>query len=392
MPSSFGNTLRVSIFGQSHSAGIGCVVEGLPAGFAPDGERLAAFMARRAPGGSPLSTARKEADEVQILSGVFEGKTTGTPLCAVISNTDTRSGDYAQLKALPRPGHADYSGGVRYGGHNDYRGGGHFSGRLTAPLVFAGAVAKLILRERGVAVAAAVSNVAGIPDPTPEQMEQAVLAAKADGDSVGGCIRCTVTGLPAGLGSPDFGCNVEGLFAQYLYAVPAVKAVAFGAGFGFAALRGSQANDPFYMEGETVRTRTNRSGGVNGGITNGMPVEFTVTFRPTPSIAQPQQTVDLVQRKDAELTITGRHAPCILHRALPGHKAYRCIQRFEEKLKSLILPGGVFDGLGFRYIGPIDLETTRKKMGNTVRHILTEAGVPPEELGAPVISIRSLLI
>ncbi len=217
---------------------------------------------------------------------------------------------------LPRPGHADYSGGVRYGGHNDYRGGGHFSGRLTAPLVFAGAVAKLILRERGVVVAAAISNVAGIPDPTPEQMEQAVLAAKADGDSVGGCIRCTVTGLPAGLGSPDFGCNVEGLFAQYLYTVPAVKAVAFGAGFGFAALRGSQANDPFYMEGETVRTRTNRSGGVNGGITNGMPVEFEVCIRPTPSISLEQDTVDLERGCNARLSIHGRHDPCIVPRAV----------------------------------------------------------------------------
>ena len=308
--------MRHIIFGESHGPAIGVTLEGAPSGVALDWDFIRAEMARRAPGGSAMSTARKEADEVQILSGVFEGKTTGTPLCAVISNTDTRSGDYAQLKALPRPGHADYSGGVRYGGHNDYRGGGHFSGRLTAPLVFAGAVAKLILREWGVAVAATVSNVAGIPDPTPEQMEQAVLAAKADGDSVGGCIRCTVTGLPAGLGSPDFGCNVEGLFAQYLYAVPAVKAVAFGAGFGFAALRGSQANDPFYMEGETVRTRTNRSGGVNGGITNGMPVEFEVCIRPTPSISLEQDTVDLERGCDARLSIHGRHDPCIVPRAV----------------------------------------------------------------------------
>lgn len=308
--------MRHIIFGESHGPAIGVTLEGAPSGVALDWDFIRAEMARRAPGGSAMSTARKEADEVQILSGVFEGKTTGTPLCAVIPNTDTRSGDYAQLKVLPRPGHADYSGGVRYGGHNDYRGGGHFSGRLTAPLVFAGAVAKLILRERGVAVAAAVSNVAGIPDPTSEQMEQAVLAAKADGDSVGGCIRCTVTGLPAGLGSPDFGCNVEGLFAQYLYAVPAVKAVAFGAGFGFAALRGSQANDPFYMEGETVRTRTNRSGGVNGGITNGMPVEFEVCIRPTPSISLEQDTVDLERGCDARLSIHGRHDPCIVPRAV----------------------------------------------------------------------------
>ena len=206
-------------------------------------------MARRAPGTSPMSTARREADEPHILSGVFEGKTTGTPLCAVIENTDTRSRDYAKLKDLPRPGHADYAGHVRYEGCNDYRGGGHFSGRLTAPLVFAGALAKLILKERGVTVSAVISNVGGVADPTPEQMEKIVLAAKGDLDSVGGAIRCTVDGLPAGLGAPDYGRNVEGIFSQQLYAVPAVKAVAFGSGFGFAAMRGSQANDPFYMTG-----------------------------------------------------------------------------------------------------------------------------------------------
>ena len=308
--------MRYVIFGESHGPAIGVVLEGVPAGLELDLERVSAEMARRAPGGSPLSTARKEADVPEILSGLFEGRTTGTPLCAVIANTDTRSRDYAKLKDLPRPGHGDYAGYVRYQGCNDYRGGGHFSGRLTAPLVFAGAVAKQLLEQKGVQVAARISNVAGIPDPTPEQYEQAVLEARSQLDSVGGCIRCAVTGLPAGLGSPDFGCNVEGLFAQYLYAVPAVKAVAFGAGFGFAALRGSQANDPFYMEGETVRTRTNRSGGVNGGITNGMPVEFEVCIRPTPSISLEQDTVDLERGCDARLSIHGRHDPCIVPRAV----------------------------------------------------------------------------
>ena len=316
MSSEFGSLLKISVFGQSHGRAIGVVVDGLPAGEAIDLEELNAFLARRKPGKSPLSTARREADAPVFLSGLENGVTCGAPLCAVIENGDQHSSDYDALRDKPRPGHADYTAFVKWGGQADMRGGGHFSGRLTAPLVFAGAVAKLILRERGVAVAAAVSNVAGIPDPTPEQMEQAVLAAKADGDSVGGCIRCTVTGLPAGLGSPDFGCNVEGLFAQYLYAVPAVKAVAFGAGFGFAALRGSQANDPFYMEGETVRTRTNRSGGVNGGITNGMPVEFEVCIRPTPSISLEQDTVDLERGCDARLSIHGRHDPCIVPRAV----------------------------------------------------------------------------
>ena len=291
------------IFGESHGPAIGVVLEHVPPGIAVDMDFIRAEMARRAPGKSPMSTARREADEPRILSGVFEGKTTGTPLCAVIENMDTRSRDYARLKDLPRPGHADYAGRVRYEGCNDYRGGGHFSGRLTAPLVFAGAMAKLILREKGVTVSAVISNVGGTENPTPEQVEEIVLAAKGDLDSVGGAIRCTVEGLPAGLGAPDYGRNVEGIFAQQLYAVPAVKAVAFGAGFGFAAMRGSQANDPFYMDGDTVRTRTNHTGGVNGGITNGMPVVFEAAIRPTPSIAREQDTVDLSTGTDAKLVI-----------------------------------------------------------------------------------------
>lgn len=309
--------MRYMIFGESHGPAIGVTLEGAPSGVALDMDFIASEMARRAPGRNAMSTARKEADEPHVLSGVFEGRTTGAPLCAVILNTDTRSKDYAKLRDLPRPGHADYAGHVRYGGYGDYRGGGHFSGRLTAPLVFAGAVAKLILRERGVTVSAHVSNVAGIRDPGPEAMEAAILAAKAELDSVGGRIRCAVEGLPAGLGSPDFGCNVEGVFSQYLFAVPAVKAVGFGIGERFADLRGSEANDPFYMDGDAVRTRTNHSGGVNGGITNGMPVEFEVTIRPTPSIARKQQTVDLATGEDAELEITGRHDPCIVPRAVP---------------------------------------------------------------------------
>ena len=309
--------MRYTIFGESHGPAIGVTLEGVPAGLELDMDFIRSELARRAPGQNAMTTARKEADEPQILSGVFEGKTTGTPLCAVIFNTDTRSKDYAKLKNLPRPGHADYTGFVRYHGCNDYRGGGHGAGRLTAPLVFAGAVAKLILKEQGVEVTSRISNVAGIADPIPEEMEAAILAAKADLDSVGGRIGCAVTGLPAGLGSPDFGCNVEGIFSQYLFAVPAVKAVGFGLGTGFADLRGSQANDPFYMDGDTVRTRTNHAGGVNGGITNGMPVTFEVTIRPTPSIAREQDTVDLSSGTDAKLAITGRHDPCIVPRAVP---------------------------------------------------------------------------
>ena len=309
--------MKYTIFGESHGPAIGVVLEGVPAGLELDLDFIRAQLARRAPGQNAMTTARKEADEPELLSGVFEGRTTGGPLCAVIFNTDTRSRDYAKLKDLPRPGHADYAGFVRYHGCNDYRGGGHFSGRLTAPLVFAGAVAQQVLGGHGVTVAARISNVAGIPDPTPEEMEGAILAAKADGDSVGGRIACAVTGLPAGLGDPDFGCNVEGIFSQYLFAVPAVKAVGFGLGTGFAEIRGSQANDPFYMDGGTVRTRTNHAGGINGGITNGMPVTFEVTIRPTPSIGREQDTVDLSTGSDVKLSVTGRHDPCILPRAVP---------------------------------------------------------------------------
>ena len=309
--------MTYTIFGESHGPAIGVVLEGVPSGVEMDLDFIRAELQRRAPGKSALTTARKEADEPEILSGVFEGKTTGTPLCAVIRNTDTRSRDYAKLKNLPRPSHADYAGAVRYGGFNDYRGGGHFSGRLTAPLVFAGALAKLILREKGVSITSTISILEGTPDPSPEEIEEIILAARKAGDSVGGAISCTVSGIDAGFGAPDFGCNAEGIFAQYLFAVPAVKGIAFGAGFGFSCMRGSEANDPFYMEEGRVRTRTNASGGINGGITNGMPIVFEVAIRPTPSIAMEQDTVDLAEKKNAKLVVEGRHDPCIVQRALP---------------------------------------------------------------------------
>ena len=310
--------MKYTIFGESHGSAIGVTLTGVPSGLELDMDFILSEMARRRPGQNALSTARSEADIPEILSGVFEGKTTGTPLCAIIRNGDTRSKDYSQLKVCPRPSHGDYAGSIRYEGCNDYRGGGHFSGRLTAPLVFAGAVAKLVLKAAcGAEITSRISMVGGVENPTAEQVEQVVLAAKADGDSVGGSIACQVTGLPAGFGSPDFGCNVEGIFSQHLFAVPAVKAVAFGAGFGFASMRGSQANDPFYMDGETVKTRTNHAGGINGGITNGMPITFEVAIRPTPSISKEQDTVNLATGEDTKLVINGRHDPCIVHRALP---------------------------------------------------------------------------
>ncbi len=310
--------MKYTIFGESHGPAIGVTLTGVPSGLELDMDLIRTEMDRRRPGQNALSTARKEADEVEILSGMFDGKTTGTPLCAIIRNSDTRSKDYSQLKVCPRPSHGDYAGTIRYEGCNDYRGGGHFSGRLTAPLVFAGAVAKQILTAAcGVQITSRISMLEGVADPTAEQVEQIILTAKADGDSVGGAVVCTVAGLPAGFGSPDYGCNVEGIFAQHLFAVPAVKGIVFGAGFNFARMRGSQANDPFYMDGDQVKTRTNHAGGINGGITNGMPITFEVAIRPTPSISKEQETVNLATGEDTKLVINGRHDPCIVHRALP---------------------------------------------------------------------------
>ena len=312
----------------------------MPAGLELDWAEISREMARRAPGKNAWSTARKEADQPEVLSGVFEGRTTGAPLCAVIANTDTRSQDYSRTKDLVRPGHADYPAFVRYGGHNDYRGGGHFSGRLTAPLVFAGAVAKQLLALRGVRVGAHISSIYGVSDDPLEDwdslratadkdfpvlndgkgeaMKAAIAEAKEELDSVGGSIECAVFGLPAGLGSPDFGENAEGIFSQYLFAVPAVKAVAFGAGTAFSLMRGSEANDPLYVDDDgSVKAEQNCAGGINGGITNGMPLFFEVTLRPTPSIARPQFTVNLAKGENAVLELHGRHDPCIVPRAVP---------------------------------------------------------------------------
>ena len=332
--------MNYTIFGESHGPAIGVTLTGVPAGLELDWAAIEKDMARRAPGKSPLATARKEADQVQVLSGVFEGKTTGSPLCAMIANTDTRSADYTKTRDLARPGHADYPAHVRYQGFNDYRGGGHFSGRLTAPLVFAGAIAKQILAQRGITVGAHISSIYGVNDEALEdwdtlkgvadkdfpvlndekgqEMQEAILEAKEEQDSVGGSIECGVFGLPAGYGSPDFGENAEGIFSQYLFAVPAVKAVAFGAGTAFSLMRGSEANDPLYVdEHGNVGAEQNCAGGINGGITNGMPLVFEVTMRPTPSIARTQFTIDMNPMEHAELELQGRHDPCVVPRAVP---------------------------------------------------------------------------
>ena len=331
--------MRHMIFGESHGPAIGVVLEGVPAGLELDLEQVQKELDRRKPGQDPTATARKESDLVEVLSGVFEGKTTGAPLAMVIRNSDQHSKDYESIRYTPRPSHGDYAGFIKSRGCLDYRGGGHFSGRLTAPLVAAGAVAKQVLAGRGVQVGAHISSIYGICDAAledpeelkavaaksfpvlndskGEEMRQAILEAKEEQDSVGGAIECAVTGLPAGLGAPDFGCNVEGIFSQYLFAVPAVKGIEFGAGVAFSLMRGSEANDPFAVEDGKVVTKTNHAGGINGGITNGMPVTFEVTIRPTPSISLPQESVDLRTGEVTEIEIHGRHDPCIVPRAVP---------------------------------------------------------------------------
>ena len=353
-----GNKLRVTVFGQSHAAAIGCVVEGLPAGFRPDMDRVAAFMARRAPGSGSWSTKRKEADTPEILSGVVDGVLCGAPVSAVIHNSDQHSKDYEGLRRTPRPSHADYTAWAKYGESYDIRGGGQFSGRLTAPLCFAGALALQVLEARGVAVAGHIAAIAGMQDEVPDfarvdresllalagkpfpvfsdsagaDMVQAIEAARMESDSVGGVIRCFALGLPAGVGEPMFG-GVENRLAAALFGIPAVRGVSFGDGFAAAAMRGSQHNDPFVMEGGAVRTRTNHAGGVLGGITTGMPLVVNVAVKPTASIAKEQDTVDLKTMTNTTLTIHGRHDPCIVPRALPVVEAVTALTLLDMLLE-----------------------------------------------------------
>ena len=341
MRANFGEHFKLTIFGESHGPAIGVVIDGLPAGARIDEEYIAKQMARRAPGNDPTATARKEADAVRILSGVMNGRATGAPLCAVIENTNTRSGDYGNIAANMRPGHADYAGYVKYCGMNDPRGGGHFSGRLTAPLVFAGSVARLLLREKGVTVGAHIESIADERDarfdlvnvdvwtldkltesrfpllqPDREAaMREAVAAARAQKDSVGGVIECAAVGVRAGIGSPFFG-SVESVVSQLAFSVPAVKAIEFGDGMALAGMRASAANDAMRMDGDNVVCESNHNGGITGGITNGMPVIFRAAIKPTPSIAQPQRTIDIDKRENAVLEIAGRHDPCIVPRAV----------------------------------------------------------------------------
>lgn len=346
----WGNNIRISIFGESHGNAIGINIDGLPSGIEIDMDKVMIEMERRAPGKSPLSTPRKEGDIPEILSGYFEGKTTGTPLCAIIRNSNTKSKDYSKLKDVMRPGHADYTGNVRYDGFNDYRGGGHFSGRITAPLVFAGAVCKQILEKKGIVIAAHVNSIGKVKDTgflesnineelintfkgkelplinqeLEDAMRQEILQARNNMDSVGGTIECAVIGVKSGVGNPFFD-SVESTLAHLMFSVPAVKGIEFGKGFEMSKMIGSEANDEFYLQGDEIKTKTNNNGGILGGITSGMPVVFNVAIKPTASIFKEQNTVDISKMEETKLSIEGRHDPCIVQRALPVIEAVTAI-------------------------------------------------------------------
>lgn len=361
MKSTFGNNLTISLFGESHGTAIGVVIDGLPAGIRLDMAHIERQLAlRRAGALAALSTPRQEGDVPHIVSGYFNEHTTGTPLAIIIENTNTKSGDYEKTKNLLRPGHADYTAFIKYGGWQDYRGGGHFSGRLTAPIVAAGAICAQILATQGITIGTHIAGLAGIKDtPLPtgaadlaaaitalnektfatlddaagNNMQLAILAAKEDLDSVGGVLETAVIGCPAGLGDPFFN-SVESILSHLIFSVPAVKGIEFGAGFAFAEMRGSTANDPFRMQGDKITTTTNNNGGINGGITNAMPIIFRTAIKPTPSIYQQQQTVDFAARQDTTLQIKGRHDPAIIHRARPVIDAMCAIGLLELMLSN----------------------------------------------------------
>ncbi len=351
MSSNFGDKIKISIFGQSHSDAIGVVIDGLPVGEEIDLEKAQLFLDRRAPGKNAYSTPRKERDQVRVVSGLFQGRTCGAPICAMIENTNTRSKDYDQLKDMPRPGHADFTAEIKYHGFQDHRGGGHFSGRLTAPLCFAGAVCLQILERRGIAIGAHILSIhdakdesfdcvhiskdelaqisekafPAITDKTGEEMQRVIQKAREQGDSVGGVIESVALGLPVGIGEPMFD-GLESKLSSILFAIPAVKGVEFGEGFGAAKLLGSENNDSFYIvETGEIKTKTNHHGGSLGGISSGMPLLIRTAFKPTPSISKEQATVSLKAGKDTTLSVTGRHDPCIVPRAVPCVEAAMAI-------------------------------------------------------------------
>ncbi len=350
MSSTYGDKLNLSLFGQSHGPAIGMTLDGIPAGLPVDFDALQAFLDRRAPGRDSHSTARKEADIPEFLAGIVDGYTCGAPIAAIIRNTNTRSGDYDNLKDMPRPGHADYPAQVKYHGFQDVAGGGHFSGRLTAPLCIAGGLCKQWLERMGIRIGAHIHSIGDIVDdsfdwvapnldavgsvfPTVsveagEKMQAVIAGVKADGDSVGGVIECVATGIPAGLGEPMFG-GIESKIAQIVYGIPAVKGLEFGSGFAGSGLRGSQNNDPYVIVDGKVKTESNNAGGILGGITTGMPLVFRTAVKPTPSIAKEQQSVSLSRMENQTLNVHGRHDPCIVPRAVPVIEAAAAIAIFD---------------------------------------------------------------
>ena len=330
MSSSYGENIRITIFGQSHAPAIGVTIEGLPAGFTIDRAALQAFLDRRAPGRDPTATARREADEPEFLSGLVGDVTCGAPLTAIIRNANTRSQDYEELRAVPRPGHADWPAQVRFGGFQDVAGGGHFSGRLTAPLCIAGGIVLQILAQEGVSVQARAERIAGETDP--ERQRAAILAAKAAGDSVGGVIAAEVRGLPVGVGDPMFG-GLENRIAQAVFGIPAVKGIEFGDGFAASERRGSENNDPYRMVDGKVKPVTNHAGGILGGLSTGEPITFRVAIKPTSSIAIEQDSVNLQTGENARLRVHGRHDPCIVPRAVPCVEAAAALAVYDALLE-----------------------------------------------------------
>ena len=349
MSSSYGQNLRLTIFGQSHSPSIGMTLEGLPAGQEINFEALQRFMERRAPGRNEYSTSRKEADIPEFISGLKGSATCGTPLTAIIRNTNTRSGDYAAFSNIPRPGHADFTAHIKYGGYEDHAGGGHFSGRMTAPLCVAGGICLQLLHREGIEIISRIASIGGVQDrgeligstadkafpvmddESGEAMKARIAQVKAAGDSVGGVVECKVLGLPIGLGDPMFD-GMENRVAAVVFGIPAVKGIEFGAGFSAASMTGSENNDPYVLENGGIKTATNNCGGILGGITNGMPLVFKVALKPTPSIAMEQDSVNMETMTTAKLRVGGRHDPCIVPRAVPCIEAAAAIAVYDALL------------------------------------------------------------
>ena len=331
MGSVFGNNIKISIFGQSHSEAIGVCIDGLPAGICIDMEELQKFMQRRAPGNSRYATKRKEADVPEFVSGLVGNVTCGAPLTAIIRNTNQKSSDYNNLKDCPRPGHADYTAHVKYRGHEDLSGGGHFSGRLTAPLCVAGGICRQILESEGINISACISEIGGKKENFYEEIEKAM----AEGDSVGGVISCCINGLPIGVGEPVFG-GIENRIALAVFGIPAVKGIEFGAGFDAARMRGSENNDSYFVENGGIHTRTNNAGGILGGISNGNDISFNVAIKPTPSISREQDSIKYSTMENEKLKVKGRHDPCIVERAVPCVEAAAAVAIYDLYLSAVM--------------------------------------------------------